>query len=160
VFLASRTSISARVYRPWTDKKCKITRLYRVLDGWTDKTHWCAPLSSIVLLTKEDHFVVPLCRPPSSFVARLSPPWLRASVVKNPLPPGRLSSAVPASPWPLYLRGEKNRTSVCILSYPWLRIRFENVTPVTALLRLVLRLEPSKSPGFAELVTAVTAVTP
>src|SRR6266850_2041320 len=40
------------------------------------------------------------------------------------------------------------------------RFDFENVTPVTPLLRLVLRLEPSKSPGFTELVTPVTAVTP
>jgi len=48
----------------------------------------------------------------------------------------------------------------CRSVHPWLIIRFENVTPVTALLRLVLRLEPSKSPGFTELVTPVTPVTP
>ncbi len=43
VFLARWIPISARVYRPWTDKKCKIVRVYRVVDGWTDKTHLCIP---------------------------------------------------------------------------------------------------------------------
>jgi len=69
-FFASRTSISARVYGVWTDKKCKIHCIYRGLDGWTDKTQLCAPtpLSSMVLLSEEDHFVDRLCRSSLSFI--------------------------------------------------------------------------------------------
>ena len=70
---------------------------------------------------------------------RLSSPWLCISVVKKSGHP---------------------RASVSISVHPWLRLRFENVTSVTPLLRLLLRLELSKSPGFTELVTLVTAVTP
>jgi len=162
MFLASRTSISARVYRAWTDKKCKIRCIYPGLDGWTDKTRWCAPHPPI-------HFVALLCRSlfvvlvlllqfprfrfnPSRFNAFNVPLGCLVRVVGCFFP--RLETLVSFAPFC------GHSSSAFIPVHQWFKNPVRLCYGCYAFVTALLRLEPPKSNGFTELVTLVTAVTP